>query len=65
MPGPKPERRWYQFSLRGMFWLTLGICLPLAWLQFCRWERGMVVFVLFVTGLVAFDIYRWRRRRYG
>ncbi len=61
----QPKQRRYQFSLRGMFWLTFGVCLPLTWLQMCQWNRGMVVFVLFLVGLVAVDIYRWRRKRFG
>jgi len=28
---PKPKRRWFQFSLKGLFVLVFVLCVPLAW----------------------------------
>jgi hypothetical protein len=54
-PDPTSKQRWYQFTLRGMFWLTLGVSLPLAWLHFFEWDRIMVLLVLFIVALVAIE----------
>jgi hypothetical protein len=36
----KPRRRWYQFSLRTMFVLTIVVSIPLAWVGYSlNWIR--------------------------
>jgi hypothetical protein len=36
----KPQRHWYQFSLRTMFVLTLVVSIPLAWVGYSlNWIR--------------------------
>jgi hypothetical protein len=30
--SPRPKRRWFQFSLRGLLAMVFVLCLPLAWL---------------------------------
>jgi len=62
--NPTPQGPWYQFSLRGLLWLTFGISLPLAWLKLHNWDRVMVAVVSVIVVLVACDIYRWRRKRF-
>jgi len=63
--SPTPNIRWYQFSLKGLLWLTLGVSFPLALLKLHNWDRVLVAVVLVILVLVGHDIYRWRRRRFG
>jgi hypothetical protein len=40
MPQEKPRRRWYQFSLRAMFVVTVVVSIPLAWVGYSlNWIR--------------------------